>query len=425
MRVLQVSDGYPPATGGTERVVEALSHGLAGGGHRVVVATLGRPDAPDNSVTEAGVEIRRMDGFTRLLRPFAGDPGHYFHPTFPDPLLVRRLQKVVDDFHPDIVHAHGWILNSCLGLRLSGAALVTTLHDYGLRCANKTLISAGRLDDPCAGPALGRCLSCTRDHYGALKGTPIALGLRDSRRRLDKVSLFFPISAAVEAACLSGVPAERICRIPSFVDDAVFDEARTTPRPSFLPDGKFIAFVGALGEHKGLGLAVAAHRLMRADVPLVVIGTERADTEQHAGAPNRPVITRTRVQHAEIMATFAATAVAVVPSRWQEPLGLVAVEAMAAGTPVVATRVGALPEVVEHGKAGLVVPPNDPSALAAALDEMVGDPTRAGQYGAYGSVKARDYRSSVVVPKFIAAYRRALGGAQVVQLGRFRTSSTA
>ncbi|GAA2554916.1 glycosyltransferase family 4 protein [Mycolicibacterium diernhoferi] len=425
MRVLQVSDGYPPATGGTERVVEALSHGLAARGHRVAVATLGRPDAPDTEVTETGVEIHRIDGVTRWLRRFASDPGHLFHPTFPDPLLVRHLQKLVDDFCPDIVHAHGWILNSCLGLRLSGAAMVTTLHDYGLRCANKTLISFDRLEDPCAGPSLGRCLACTRDHYGTLKGTALALGLRDSWRQLDKVSLFFPISEAVEVAGLAGVRAERVCRIPSFVDDAVFDEARLTPRPSFLPNGPFVAFVGALGDHKGLGLAVAAHQRMRAAVPLVVIGSERADTQKYVGTPTRPVRTLTRIPHPEIMATFAAAAVAVVPSRWQEPLGLVAVEAMAAGTPVVATRVGALPEVVEHGKTGLIVPPNDPSALAAALDEMVGDPRRAESYGACGSVKAHDYCASVVVPKFIAAYRRALDGPQVDQRGRSRTSPTA
>ncbi|WP_079244698.1 glycosyltransferase [Mycolicibacterium diernhoferi] len=164
---------------------------------------------------------------------------------------------------------------------------------------------------------------------------------------------------------------------------------------------------------------------MRAAVPLVVIGSERADTQKYVGTPTRPVRTLTRIPHPEIMATFAAAAVAVVPSRWQEPLGLVAVEAMAAGTPVVATRVGALPEVVEHGKTGLIVPPNDPSALAAALDEMVGDPRRAESYGACGSVKAHDYCASVVVPKFIAAYRRALDGPQVDQRGRSRTSPTA
>ncbi len=176
VRVLQVSDGYPPATGGTERVVASP---VTRSGHQGAPGRGRHARAPRCARYRGDRGGRRDQAYRRvhpLLRRFAGDPGHYFHPTFPDPLLVRHLQKLVDDFRPDIVHAHGWILNSCLGLRLSGAAMVTTLHDYGLRCANKTLISFDRLDDPCAGPSLGRCLACTRDHYGTLKGTRARVG---------------------------------------------------------------------------------------------------------------------------------------------------------------------------------------------------------------------------------------------------------
>lgn len=324
--------------------------------------------------------------------------------------MVPRLQRLVDEFGPDIVHAHGWILNSCLSLRLGTTPLVTTLHDYGLRCATKTMIAFDRLDDPCTGPTVPKCLNCSRNYYGLAKGTPIALGLWESRRRLDRVSMFFPISAAVEAESLAGVSAERICRIPSFVDDAVFDEARLTPRPQFLPDGPFAVFVGALGEHKGLGLAVSAHRRMRNDLPLVVIGSERADTRDYGGSSTRPVTTMTGIHHEQIMASFAAAAVAIVPSRWQEPLGLVAIEAMAAGTPVVATAVGALPDVVRHRETGLVVAPNDPDELAGALDELIDDPRRAAEYGSAGARRAAEYTASAIIPRFINAYHRAIGG---------------
>lgn len=409
MRVLQISDGYPPATGGTERVVAALAKGLVAQGHPTTVATLGRPGVPDRETVD-GVEVHRLDGFTRYLRRFASDPGHFFHPTFPDPLLVSRLQSLVDEVKPDIVHAHGWILNSCLPLHLGGAALVSTLHDYGLNCAKKTMIHQEQLDDPCPGPSPLRCLKCAGQFYGPLKGTPITLGLRESRRRLDRVSLFLPISAAVEKASLDGVPAHRIERIPSFVDDSVFDEARNTPRPEFLPDGPFVLFVGALGEHKGLGLSVEAHQKMRTALPLVVIGSRRADTRSYTGSSDRVVVTHTAVPHEQIMASLTAAAVAVVPSRWQEPLGLVAIEAMAAITPVVATRVGALAEVVQHQRTGLVVPPNDSTALAAAIDALVDDPALARKYAAAGVRRAREYTASAVIPRVIAAYDRASSG---------------
>ncbi|MGJ6126755.1 glycosyltransferase family 4 protein [Mycolicibacterium sp. Y3] len=405
MKVLQVTDGFAPAVGGTERVVEALAKGLTARGHSSTVVTLGRPDAPAHEV-DGGVDVYRIDGFTRYLRRYASDPGHYFHPTFPDPLLVNRLQQLVDDIRPDVVHAHGWILNSCLSLRLSAAPLVATLHDYGLSCAKKTLIQGSALDTACEGRRPARCTKCSVEAYGLLKGLPTAMGLWESRRRFGRVTRFLPISAAVEAASLHDVPTERIERIPSFVADSIFDEAHSDP-PKMLPSGPFVIFVGALGEHKGVGLAVAAHEMMRTAVPLVMIGTERSDTIRYPGTPSRPVLTLTDISHPQIMASLAAAAVAVVPSRWQEPLGLVAIEAMAAGTAVVATDVGALPEVVRHGSTGLVVAANDPAALAVALDSLVSDRKLAETFGAAGMTRAHDYTASRVIPRVIDAYDKA------------------
>jgi glycosyltransferase involved in cell wall biosynthesis len=409
MRVLQVSDGYRPATGGLERVVDALSRQLVSLGHPTTVATLSRPDAPARE-EHAGVEVRRLDGYTRHLRRFSSDPGHYFHPTCPDPALVRRLAELVAEFRPDVVHAHGWILNSVLSLRLpSSTALVVTLHDYGLTCANKTLIQRSRLDETCGGARLSRCVGCATGNYGLLKGPALALGLRHSQQRLDRVSLFMPISAAVRDASLAGVDDQRISVIPSFIDDDAFTGAERADRPDFLPAGPFIVFVGALGEHKGLTLLIEAHRRMRTSAPLVLIGSARAESLDLAGTPERPVIVRTGVPHPQIMASFAAASVAVTPSRWQEPLGLVAIEAMAAGTPVVATRVGALPEVVAHGQTGVVVDAGDPAALAEALDRLLSDPELRRRYGAAGRERARGFTTSATVPRVIDGYRRALG----------------
>lgn len=406
--MLQVSDGYPPATGGMERVVEALSKQLVAQGHTAVVATLSRPDALPYEESD-GVAIHRLSGFERHLRRFATDPAHTYHPTCPDPALVRRLQRLVEDVRPDVIHTHGWILNSCLSLRLPPTtALVHTLHDYGLICAKKTLIRHESLDAVCPGPQVRRCLSCAAGHYGALKGSALTTGLWESRRRFSRVSMFLPISSAVRYAALpDDVPDEKICVVPSFVADTVFDEARDTPRPEFLPR-QYILFVGALGEHKGVSLLADAHRRMRTSLPLVYIGPAGPDTPELAGTADRPIIVRTGVPHDEIMAALSAATVAVVPSRWQEPLGLVAIEAMAAGTPVVVTRVGALPEVIEHHRTGLVVEPGNPTALAEALDTIVTDPPLARRYGDAGRRRARRYTAAAVLPQLLEAYERAL-----------------
>lgn len=398
MRVLQVTDNYAPATGGLERAVSALAQGLAAAGHEVDVVTMSRPGTPPVE-REGAVTVRRVEGWTRHLRRFSGDPDHLFHPTAPDPQLTRRMQELVDRHRPDVVHAHGWILHSCLGLRLPrGAALVTTLHDYGLTCAKKTMIQDSTLDRPCGGAALGKCVRCASGFYGSVKGAALTLGL--AATRFDRVAMFLPISDAVARACLPGVERDRVAVLPSFVDD---DVARLAPRPDFLPDGDFVLFVGALGEHKGVGLLAQAHQRMAADVPLVMIGGRRADTPDLG----ERVILRSGVPHRQIMGAYAAAAVVVVPSRWAEPQGLVAIEAMASGTPVVASAVGGLAELVEPGVSGVLVPPGDAAALATALDGLLADPATRARMGQAGRVRAMGFTASAVVPQVVAAYERA------------------
>jgi glycogen(starch) synthase len=99
-----------------------------------------------------------------------------------------------------------------------------------------------------------------------------------------------------------------------------------------------------------------------------------------------------------------ASDVALVPSRY-EPFGLVALEAMAAGTPVVVTRTGGLPEVVENGHTGAVVPPADPAALAAAVDGLLDDPARGRLLGANATtVVAQRYGWAPVAAATAAVY---------------------
>ncbi|GAA1299047.1 glycosyltransferase family 4 protein [Saccharothrix xinjiangensis] len=397
-----MTDSYPPAPGGLERAVRVLSRELAARGHHVEVASLSRPGSPAFE-RAGGVVVRRFTGWTRHLRRFSTDPDHQFHPTVADPPLVRSLQGLVDATRPDVVHAHGWILHSCLRLRLPpDAALVVSLHDYGLVCAKKTMTYLDDFDSRCAGPSPGGCLGCAGAFYGSVKGTALALGLVLARRSWDRVAMFLPISAAVARACLPGVAPDRIRVIPPpAADDAASPQV---PRPGFLPDGDFVLFVGALGEHKGVSLLLRAHQRMATPVPLVVIGPRRADTPEFTGTAGRPVVVRDEVSHQQVMAAFAAASVVAVPSRWPEPHGLVAVEAMASGTAVVASRTGGLAEVVEHDVTGCLVEPGDADALAGALDDLLADPARRRRMGAAGAVRACRYQSAAVVPRVVEAY---------------------
>lgn len=404
MRVLQVTDSYAPAPGGLEKVVERLAHDLAARGHDSAVATLAREGQPDHEWT-GDVEIHRLRGWTHRLARFATDDVHLLHPTAPDRPLVRALQDLVDRWRPDIVHVHGWILSSCTSLRLAPAArLVTSLHDYGLVCAKKTLIHLDDLDRPCSGPGPVRCVRCSSDFYGVAKGVALATGLREGRRRTRRVDAFLPITGAVADACAAVADPARSMVVPPFVADAVVQRV-DRPRPAGLPAGEFLLFVGALSEHKGVGLLLDAHRAMRHRVPLVLVGARDPGrwTSALAGADVRVL---QGLPYEQILGAQQQATVAVVPSRWAEPFGLVAIEAMAAGTPVVATDVGSLAEIV--GDAGLVVP-TDVTALAGALDRLFDDPGLRDALGAAGPARARDYAAAQVVPRYEQAYTRVLG----------------
>ncbi|WP_072805397.1 glycosyltransferase family 4 protein [Rhodococcoides yunnanense] len=420
MKVLLVCDSYPPATGGLERAVQALAHGLVRAGDEVTVATLGHPsgataDDPGVGVV-GGVRVVGVDGWSRHLDRFSTDPNHRFHPTAPDPALTMALQHLVDEIRPDVVHAHGWIVFSCLLLRLPlGSALVHTLHDYGLTCAKKTLVRQQDLDSCCEGPALGRCLPCGRDAYGAVKGGALVLGLAMTRPLLGRIDMFLPISAAVRAS-MPDVGPKRVRIIPSFVADDVANEASAAVPPDCLPAGEYIVFVGASGAHKGVDTLVEAHRQMRHRIPLVVIGPAQVRQHPRSGTPERPVIHAGSLAHGPVMASLASAKVAVVPSRWAEPQGLVAIEAMAVGTPVVACDVGGLRDVVSE-ETGLVVPPGDRARLADALDRLLDDAALRQRTGVAGAARALGYTESAIVPLVRQAYRAA-------QRNRHETEST-
>ncbi|WP_448638570.1 glycosyltransferase family 4 protein [Geodermatophilus sp. URMC 63] len=403
MRVLQVSDAFPPALGGLERYVASLSRRQAADGDEVVVATLESPEAPAEEVVD-GYRVLRLRGLTRHLRRFAEDPGHAFHPTVPDPALARRLQRVVDELRPDVVHAHGWMLESAVVLRRPpSTALVATLHEYGAACARKTYTQT-RTGCP-TGPRLGRCVACSREVYGLPKAALLSAGLRAVRPLHRRVDRWIAISGPVARANAPGLGGgARVDVVPTFVDDGVADGART-PLALRVPDEPFLLFVGALGPHKGIDVLLEARELMRRPAPLVVLGTPRADTPDL----DRPgVVVHTDVPHEQVMAAWAAAAVGVVPSVWPEPFGQVAVECLAAGTPAVVSATGGLGEIVRDGVEGLLVPPADPRALAAALDRLLGDDALRARLAAAAPARAREYELGRVLPAIRRSYERAL-----------------
>lgn len=407
VHILQLTDFYRPVIGGLEKHVESLSMELQSLGHTAVVVTLQADGLPAEETID-GVRVIRVKSWSQNLRRCYADLTRPFHPTAPDQGAVSALRAVIEREKPDVVHSHSWIQYSFFPLYRprTGPAHVVTLHDYGLSCARKTLQRSGQVEQ-CAGPRLTRCLSCAPQQYGIFKGTMTATALRASRFLHDRADHYIAVSHAVAEGSRPGLPSNRkLTVVPTMVPNDLPGVAASTPRPDFLPpeDG-YLMFVGALGGHKGVDVLLEAKRRMRHQVPLVLIGTPQVDTPPIA---DQAITVVTNVPNAQVMASWARASVAVIPSVWHEPMGQVAVEAMLAGRPVVASDVGGLRDVVEHGRTGLRVPPGNPAALAAALDRLLDDPGLRHAMGEVGRERARRFEVAQVAPRVVEVFAEAL-----------------
>jgi D-inositol-3-phosphate glycosyltransferase len=227
-------------------------------------------------------------------------------------------------------------------------------------------------------------------------------------------------SCSVEAAQLRqlyGVDPERIEIVPPAVDHAFFAPGNRAQarRAINLPQAlQILLFVGRIQALKGLDVAIAAFaQLDDADAVLVVVGgpsgpegeAEHARVEKLAvdlGVAHR-IIWRDPQPHELLSTYYRASNVVLVPSR-SESFGLVALEAAACGTPVVAAAVGGLRTLVEHGLTGFLVEGRDPAAFAAFAGEIVGNAALADEMGRNGARQAMRYQWSVSAARLRRLY---------------------
>jgi glycogen synthase len=395
MRVLMLSWEYPPVmVGGLGRHVHALAEAMAAAGHELTVLTR-HPGL-------AEVAYDEVAGGVRVVR-VAEDPTQ---PSFTDDLLAwttalnqaltRAGLAVCADRSFDVVHAHDWLVAhgaTTLAQHL-GVPLVATLH----------ATEAGRHQGWLPGP-VNRTIHS------------VEWWLTSEARRVVTCSAYM----RWEVTRLFDLPAGKVDVVPNGVDAPrwqVGTDRVTAARRRWAVDGPLVAYCGRLVHEKGVqDLLAAVPRLRRRHPGLrvIVAGTGPAETELRDRARalrlGRSVVFAGFVPDADLAALVAAADCAVVPSRY-EPFGMVALEAGAAGTPVVAADVGGLAEVVADGRLGLLFPAGDPAALAGAVSRLLADPelgrrlVRAGQ-----AALAAEYGWDRVAERTVETYRRAVSEA--------------
>lgn len=343
MRVLLLHSRYASGhLSGENRVVEDEARLLEQAGHEV------------RRWTPSGEAVRGARAVT------AGFEAVWSRPA------ARAVRSLVRSFRPDVVHCHNLFpLLSPAVLReaSSEAPVVVTLHNYRLLCLPATFLRDGASCEACLGrvPWRGVVHCCYRGSRAASASLAASLALHRALGSFERVSLYLAVSAFVRDKHVhGGFPRGRIRVKPNFAWPA---DRRVGPGEHFL-------YVGRLSPEKGIRPLVEAWRGVPARLVLVGDGPEASRLEPSL-PPN--VELRPPVPPDEVPRLLASARALLFPTLAYEgaPRGIV--EAFAAGVPVLASSVGAVPELVEHGVSGLLLPSLSPADVAAAADRLLDD----------------------------------------------------
>jgi glycosyltransferase involved in cell wall biosynthesis len=410
VRVLELTELYPPDIGGTQRHVARQAEELTRRGHEVTVLTHAVGDSEARELTPEGITVLRTSApWLSRLPGFMQNPRQRYSPPAPEPKTVRLIRKLIKDQRPDVILAHNWLIYSYLTFKRDGdPPVIWILHDYSGVCHKRNLLyvpPTSTLSGQCPGPRLDRCIPCGRLQYGWAKSAMLATSLDLSRRLLhSRIDQVVAVSSAVATLSQLGFP-RPIKVIPTFLGDGLREVAFTQPRPSFCPDGDFLLFVGSLSKHKGVDVLLEAHKGLKPRVPLLVLAAASSRRDLHV--PDEVTVVLD-VDHNEVMAAWAHCTMGVVPSVWEEPWGQVAAEAATVGKPVVASRVGGLQDLVVDGQTGILVPPNDPEALTAAINLLMASPDLRRTMGQNAMEHVRPFTVSVVTDQIEQAMQDAI-----------------
>lgn len=410
-RVLLVTDAYAPMIGGAERALASVAVELQDRGHTVSVATAWQRGLPTRE-TRDGVEVNRLRDLTSRVPWVSADPNKHVPPPFADPEAVARFRRLVSRFRPDVIHSYGWLTYSCAPTLARGRVpLVLSVHDYGNFCALRTMLHMDR--EPCSGPATRKCMSCSAQHYGAVKGVVAVAGVLGGRRMLARAAGGAQCNSrhmhgqawrhllAGRARFAQGSAADAV--IPPLAHRA--PDGRADPVVLERLPGSYILFVGALRRMKGLPELLEAYGRLASPPALVLVGTREIDTPEHL--PPGVVVFHS-MPHASVMAAWDRALFGVFPSLSAEPFGLAVHEAMSRGRAAIGTAPGGHAEMIVDGQTGLLVPHGDVDALTAAMRRLIEDPALRERLGEAGRRRAEQLAGEHSVNRLEALYEAAV-----------------
>lgn len=339
MKILQIYNEQRSQFGGEPAVIDVTLRVLAENGHEARLVTKSSRNL-ENSI------IKRMNAFWGGVYNICA---------------YREMRRLLEKDRPDVVHVHNLyplfspsVLVAC---RREGVPVVMTVHNFNLTCPTGQHLYKEMVCEDCVGGHEYRCVlkNCRNN---ILESSAYALRKSFARRfRLfhDNVSVLIALTAFTK----------RRLRQAGFREDQI----AVVPNPTSIREttvdrlaGEYVAFAGRVSAEKGVDTLLSAAAQMP-DVPFKVAGDGPVLSEMMAKAP-RNVEFLGRLGFDALISFYRRARVLVVPSVCLEQFGMVVVDAMALGVPVIASRIGGLPYVVDDGVTGSLFEPGNPEDLA-------------------------------------------------------------
>lgn len=395
MRVLLINK-FHYLKGGAERAYFDTAHILAENGHTVAFFAMEHPenlDTPWSRFFVSRVDYHDQEsGLLSKLRAAARIIWNHE--------AAAKLETLITEFQPEVAHLHNTYhqLSPSIiwTLRKHGVRIVMTLHDYKLISPNYSLLVRGSIWDHTS----GLCAIADRavqDSY--LKSTVCAIEkwfhtLIGTFRKVD--AFIAPSRFLIERFQIARFPApirhivQPVCPFP---------DAPTTR------GGDYLLFIGRLSKEKGVGTLIEACALMQGDIGLKIIGTGPEETLLRDQAKSVPRVEFLGYQTGEAWEqALRGSKALVAPSIWYENMPYVVLEALSRGKPVIATRLGGVPERIREGENGWLFEAGDSKDLVRAIRNLMlyPEPDKLAQ-AAYESVA--DARPEAYYQSLLAVYR--------------------
>jgi glycosyltransferase involved in cell wall biosynthesis len=384
MNVLLTTDSFPPGAGGSGRSTAALAKALKRRGHRVRVV-VGRRE-PSGRKEWEGVEVGEVPIPAARLGNSGGREREF----------AKGIAAAAGEEAWDLAHAQHWLSAAATRRALPRLPTVVTVRDYWPVCIWSTRLSGS---EPCPGCSYGRRVACVGRHRPLLWPLSPLLPPLVGRELAKRIRVLESASAvvAVSRYVAETIPLDRVRVIPNVVAPPPEDP----PRPEGIPD-RYLLFAGKLEPGKAPDRLLPILEAARAEIPLLVAGS--GSLEAGLRARGGGVRYLGWVDDERLLALIRHAECLLFPSRWQEPLARVLLDALACGAVIVAEPTGGTEEILVDGESGLLG--RGVKELGRALRRVLDDPLLARKLREGARRRAREvFSEEVVLPRVEALYR--------------------